>query len=534
MNRLGTVLILALCLAAVTVVGGAPDADPQPTTLAEADQFYAERSYAKALLGYQQALAAGLAGERGTELEYRVAICLGRSQQWDEAFAHIQAFVEAHPEGVWAARAHHWLGQLYSVVKHCGYRVGDRLYRGEEYPEIETAEKPEHACLCSEDTENALARLERAKQLYEKLTPREEREEADLNFDLVRRLEERDLSPIVRALFALAKEERPGLALRHGEPDPKEVEKLRGHDWTPTPDQPYDPTQPLPQRIVGLYQQIEHLESGRRTPQARLARALYLGNHQRQMRELMRAYNEKKREWIELPFPYQDADALAILQSIPDEFPRHEIAPQAQLTVGRWLEAKATFVAAVAAYQRVIADWPDSKWVSDARDRIQEIEWPSLQISPYTGAPGRKATLQLAGRNVKTVALTAYRVRLEEVLLDPRVLRSSNIGFGEFEKVFGKHGAERWRYGEKVASWTHVTEDTGEHDFLGENLAAPLKDTGAYVLEADAGEAHAAALVLITDLALVARSDKDRALVFVCDAETGKPVPGADVVLKRV
>jgi hypothetical protein len=523
---------LGLLAGALLLTGGIRSTAAQPS-LADADRLYAERSYVKALEGYQRALELGLAGDRGGEIEYRIAVCLGRSDKWDQALEETRAFVKAHPDGLWAARGHYWLGQLLTVVPHQGYRVGERVYRGSDYPKLAGAEKPEPVGLWEEDADGAVASFEQAKATYESLARRAEGEEADLNFDLARALEARDLMPMLRALLALEKEKRPGLNLRFRAAEPKEVEKLRGHDWTPTPGKRYDSAQPLPQRILGLQQQIEDLDKGRRAPQARLARAMYVRQWQQQMRWQMRAYDEKSKEWIELPFPYQKLDPIALVQSIPDEFPKHAIAAQMQFTAGQWLEDKQDFVKALAAYQRVVSGWVDSKWATSARGRIQEIEWPSLLLRSTVARPGEKAELDLNGRNVKTVQLTAYRVRLDELLLRPKLLHHPRLGWSSLTDILAS-GRASWRSEAKqAASWSHVTQDTGEHKYLSEKAGAPLTDVGAYVVEAKCGEAYAAALLLLTDLALVEKTDKDRTLAFVCDAKSGRPVPGANVVFRE-
>ena len=213
MSRLGTLTILIACIAAAGIALAALAPRSPAASLDEADRLYAERSYAKALDGYRQAIESGAAGERKAEIEYRIAVCLGRSQKWDEAFAQADAFVKSYPDGVWGARGHYWLGQLFSVAQHCGYRVGDKLYRGQEYPKVETAEKPEHACLCQDDAEKAVAAFEKAKRLYEALEPRLEEEEADLDFDLALLLAKRDLGPLIAVLFALERPKHPGIVI---------------------------------------------------------------------------------------------------------------------------------------------------------------------------------------------------------------------------------------------------------------------------------------------------------------------------------
>ena len=315
---------------------------------------------------------------------------LGRTRQWDEALAATRGFIAAHPMGLWGARGYYWLGQLLTVVPHEGYQVGKRVYRGSDYPKVKTAEKPVDVYLGEEDVTKTIASFEEAKARYERLSPASAR----------KRPTSTSISPpcspaatsrsIVTALFELEKEKRPGLVLRWGKGDPKEVKALRGHDWTPTPKQPYRHAQPLPQRILGLYLQVETLDSGR-APQARLARASYLQGYQQAMADRMSGYDEKKKEWVRLAFPYQKLDPVALVESIADDFPRHALAPQAELLAGQWLEGSQQFLKAEAAYRDVVTRWPESKWVSDAQAHLQSLTWPSLESFRPLPAAGREA-----------------------------------------------------------------------------------------------------------------------------------------------
>jgi len=503
-----------------------------PPTLQEADRHWADRSYVRALEGYQHALDSGAAGDRQIELEYRVVVALGRSQRWDEALSRARDFIKAHPEGLWGARGNYWLAQLLTMAPHEGYRVGERIYRGSDYPKVATAEKPEQVNLSAQDWTEGRAAFERAKRLYEHLRPEAEREEADLNFDLAQLLGAGDLSPITNALVALAleKDKRSWLRQQCGKPDPAMVKRLRDYDWTPTPTRPYDPDPPFPQRVLTLYEQIEKLDHGRRAPEARLARALYLASYQSNMASMVKACDTKKGEAVAFPFPYQELDIIALVESIAKDYPKHPVAPQAQITAANWLEAKSDFVGALDLYRDLVQRWPQSKWISDARGRIQDIEWPSLTLAASPARPRHNAALGLTGRNVKTVTLTAYRVQLEKLLLRPEILNNPWLSWGSWDAVEEKV----WRQGERVASWTYTTTDKGQHKWLSENVTSPLSKLGAYVVEGEAGDAWGACLVLITDLAIVTKSDQDRALVYVCDADSGRPVPGAEVVMREI
>src|SRR5690349_9677694 len=79
--------------------------------LEAADRSFQQKSYAAALRGYRQALAAGAElGPRRAEAEYRLAVSLGKAEQWDDAVKEGEAFAARYPRSLWAARGHYWLG----------------------------------------------------------------------------------------------------------------------------------------------------------------------------------------------------------------------------------------------------------------------------------------------------------------------------------------------------------------------------------------------------------------------------------------
>ena len=58
------------------------------------------------------------------------------------------------------------------AVPHTGYQVGDRLYRGENVPKAEAAEKPQQVWLYAEDEKHARAAMEAAKRAFQALRMR--------------------------------------------------------------------------------------------------------------------------------------------------------------------------------------------------------------------------------------------------------------------------------------------------------------------------------------------------------------------------
>src|SRR5690606_21213459 len=94
------------------------------------------------------------------EVEFRIAVSLGSTQKWDEAVAAGEALAE---KSLWKARIYYWLGRLYTVMPAQAWKVGDKLYRGDDYPKIEGAEALQQVYLQAENQQKTLDYFERAK-----------------------------------------------------------------------------------------------------------------------------------------------------------------------------------------------------------------------------------------------------------------------------------------------------------------------------------------------------------------------------------
>src|SRR5438105_14058172 len=96
-----------------------------PHDLSDADRLFKEKSYAGALAIYERLVKAGsVPAARHDEVEYRIAVSLGKSQKWDRAMERSLAFLKGHRGTVWEPRGLYWLGRLYLAVPHQRYRVG--------------------------------------------------------------------------------------------------------------------------------------------------------------------------------------------------------------------------------------------------------------------------------------------------------------------------------------------------------------------------------------------------------------------------
>src|SRR5207247_2290462 len=108
-----------------------------------------------------------------------------------------------------------------------------------------------------------------------------------------------------------------------------------------------------------------------------------------------------------------------------------------------------------------------------------------------------------------------------------------DVTFTGFTANFGGVAAARRFYGPRVAAWEVPTGDRGDHQALGREIATPLKEVGAYAIEASGPGVAAATILVVTDLVLAQKLHRDGILLFAANARTGQPVAGADLVVKE-
>ena len=157
-------------------------------TLSSADTRFRQKSYAAALREYRASLKSKQVPlARLNEIEYRIAVALGKTHQWDQALAESLAFVQAHRGSVWEARGLYQLGRLYLAVPPNGYRAGKAVFRGDNVPGIPagSGDKPRRVTFEEQDKRDAREALEAAHVLYARFhAPETVAEEILLDFDL--------------------------------------------------------------------------------------------------------------------------------------------------------------------------------------------------------------------------------------------------------------------------------------------------------------------------------------------------------------
>ena len=496
----------------------------KPNLRQQADAAFNEKSYARAVELYRKVKAAGPSLDEAI-VNYNIAVSLFKMEKWDDAIKSANYTLE---NSDWKARVLYLLGQIYVRVPHQGYEVNGQIYRGDEYPKVEGAEKPELKYVADEDQKKALDYLESAKIAAQKerrdaknnkyfapIYPMAAREEIDLNFDLAAYL------PVAQFDEFIAKMEA----------DPK----IQG--GAIDPQQNYDVKWILPRKVLTLYAEIRALDNADEKPDA--ARSFYAqGLFERAYRQRMdgwaHKYDEKTQTTITRPYPYNDRTAVASWRALVTQLPDSSLAPQTLLLIAQAQQSDGDLIAATATLRELIQKYPKSKLVSDARASLAQIEKRevSFNLSDAT-RPGVQPKLSVSARNVKTVNFTVYKVKLEDYLARADNLKEGDTQFTEFSENFGTIADATKKLGKPIATWNFETGTKSDYKPTNGETRVPVEKIGAYAVVAQADSVRFAQIVVITDLALLKKVDENNAFVFVADAKTGEAVRGVNVVLKE-
>ena len=521
---------LALICALATGALCAPAARAQNATSpnaadlrARADAAFQEKSYARAIELYRQRKEKGASLDEAI-INYNIATSLYKMQKWDEA---IKAANYTLKNSDWKARVFYLLGQIYFKVPHQGYEVGGQIYRGQEYPRVAGAEKPVQKYLGGEDEKMALDFFEQAviaaqKERYDAahnryfapIYPIKAREEIDLNFDLAAFLPQTQFNEFILRM------DKGGVGA-----SAIDLKENYSTDWI------------LPHKVLYLYAQIRVLDQAESRPDAArslLAQGLFERAYQQRMLGWAQKYDPELKKTIVRPYPYDGRDALDSWRRLVQEFSGSDLAPRALLQIAQAQRQKGDLIATVKTLRELLAKYPKSKLVSDARADIAQIEKHEVTFYPAEPTrPGQKVKLAVGSRNVKAVQFTAYRVKLEDYLARADNLREPRTRFGQWNQNFGSIAAATGNFGRPVARWNYSAATKFNYTNVNGIVTAPLTQVGAYAIVAQADGVRAARIVIISDLALLKKVDKDGSFVFVANAKTGAAVRGANAVLKE-
>ncbi|MBW3637966.1 MAG: hypothetical protein KY445_16100, partial [Armatimonadetes bacterium] len=491
-----------------------------------ADRAFTEKSYARALELYRRAKAAGAVHEP-EKVDYQIAQSLFKTEKWDEAIASANFALKG---ASWKARFHYLLGQIYVKAPKQAWKLGDRVWRQDEYPAVQGDQKAQQVYLGEEDQKAALENFETAKIEAQKERDLAQRarfvapiyplgwdEENDLNFDLAAFLPQVQFEEFLKSLE------------NRGDGKFDDIIDLK---------QPYARGWSMPKKVLFLYAEIRGLDQSQdRADFARslLAEGLFLRAYQQRMQGWARKYDEQTKKVVVRPYPFDSSQPVPVWRRLVNELPQSPLAPQALLLIAQEHQNRNELIKAAATFRELIQKYPKSKLVSDARAALSQIEAREISFSlAEPTRPGKQPKFAVSTRNLKTIQFAAYKIKLEDFLTQKSRLSDPETQFTSFTQNFGAIAEARRKFGAPVTTWNYQSDDKGDHQGKNGQVNAPFSALGAYAVIAEARGKRFAQLVLISDLALLKKSDKDGSFVYVADAKSGAPIQNANVVLKEV
>jgi len=571
--------VLAAILGLVAV--GLGDENP-PRTVEAGDKLFEEKNYLEAAKAYEGYLADHGAAdpEKAWRASTRRVVALVRLQRFGEAeAAALETPARFAAGSIWQARAERFAGNLLIDLPHHGTRQGGTWQRGVYGQGI-------HTTRFGKDRAEAVKHLEAARDLYARLDAakaeglkREERIAA--LFDLVDALarfgpydlshwqgwyqEEDEADGTVGAAeeewrrYRVREGARKGVEIdAQGRPVFEPKPEAYAADLTPTRKMKFllaeaaslDPTDERKLEAESVYR-AAMLARARYGPE-RLARAYqygYGGHAQAQPGEekLAKLADDEaltlvggKLAVLKLP---PDEDPLALLATVAGKFPKSGVADEALLATGLYRQSREQFPKALEAYAALEKLHADSRWVPAAKAEAARIRQEEVVLGP-TGVQlaGDAALLEPLHRNVDGIAFEARRLDLVRVVRDilaaceadrddanPWTLQDLS-GHLIRNDLYAKYLAG----GPAVATFAEKVVRRADHGYTKTKLVTPLRERGAYVVQAKAGRAQAYGFVLLDDLAIVEKDAKGGKLIYVCDARTGRPVQGAKLEVFEV
>lgn len=176
-------------------------------------------------------------------------------------------------------------------------------------------------------------------------------------------------------------------------------------------------------------------------------------------------------------------------------------------------------------YRRLVREFRagETRHHRPAQNRVKQITAESLNVSvAHVFLPGSVNKYQLNWRNVRSIRLELRQVDL-----------TRDISESGFSKGNGNWlAALSADKGTRIKQWTFDTGDKGDHKPGSKLLELEEKlKPGAYLLTASAGGKEARDLVLVTDSALLLKTNGRQALAWFCDADSGEPRSDGEVSL---
>ncbi len=266
---------------------------------------------------------------------------------------------------------------------------------------------------------------------------------------------------------------------------------------------------------------------------------------------------------VDLPLQW---DVLSLLRTVVSDYADCGMAGEAQYSVGLYYQSRQQYRSALKEYERLQVGFEDEEWESAAESQISKIKSPQVRIH-QTGVqmPGTPAEVQISYRNTSKIWFIARKIDHEKFMNSIR-----NQDVAPDKGLRGFHNLANWHWyfvnrnvhdewleklaeeciGGETARWVSEVKDDGTYRYAETILSTPLDEPGAYLVYAYLEEpperdkekmgkealelGNSRAAVVLTDLAMVEKKVKNGTLYFICDAQTGVPLPKASLNVVEV
>ena len=208
---------------------------------------------------------------------------------------------------------------------------------------------------------------------------------------------------------------------------------------------------------------------------------------------------------------------------------------QAKGSLAQEFENRRQYARAAEAWQELATARPES---TGAKDRLNQIIGNWGRLEPVVTQPaGRGATLEYRYRNGDRVEFTARAIKVPELLADMKKYLQTNPKQLEWDQMNLENlghrlvvsGQEKY-LGAETASWALDLDPRENHFDRRVTVTTPLQKAGAYLLTAKMEKGNIQRVVVwIADTAIVKKPLENKALYYVADAVTGKPITKCNV-----
>jgi len=485
----------ALVLLAAALVAAPPDSSTDTGDLA-----FARKDFRRAIELYR----AELASRPEPEKERRVVTCLAALQEWDEALREGEALVGRSGTDLDGIKSRRLLAGVLRDAPHWGFRSEGVLRRGGEQREGEQVYTEQ------EDREAARGHLEAALEaLY---LAESDRRAWAADWRAERIATSLDLADLLSEGYGV------------GPMPPLRAARVAEGYFAPRQDwAAFLRADDLFRDALAVALETDDTRSA---ALSLYASALVRHRHRGSFDALEKAGRPLRAD--EQEALRRRADPAADLTSVAERFPADPLADDALFSAARVHEERGEPAQAERVYERVSSEYPKSPWASDARAALQDLRRKELRFEIVDPAlPGRETPLSVTTRNVGRVAFSLRRLDPDAPFADAAARRRG---------PWLEPGAAQARglSAPPDAAWAMAPVDDGRRRHVTTPTRLPALRPGLYLLTATADGIEVKSLVVVSDLALVAKVGHGDPLVYVADALTGVPVDGAEIVLREL